>query len=402
MLTGLQAAAQWTRLTPTYPSSLRIADVTANDSGIFAVGYRFSDFQGHILRSFDDGAHWDSLQPPPSGFLFETIATKNKDTVFIGGFGSITIWLWTTNGGHDWDYYNVDTNTTGINDMQFLDGQHAFASGYDTVQFFSGNCYYTNDGGATWNQQTVDTGTCLDTLGLDYIQMVDVSTGYAVSNFLLNKYLLKTTDTGKHWNIIYEQSGIGGIYFWDENNGIMVASGGKVFKTTNGGVNWTLKPTPTTQPLSSVAFMDVNTGYAVGGGGSIIKTIDGGETWTSETSPTTESLFRVKCFGGKAYATGDGGTVLRSSPPITGVEDAAALQSAVYPNPASGILTVVLPDATSQAALTLTDLTGRIVRQVSAASQKTTIDVSGIPAGNYMLKVISGNRAESHLVSVMH
>ena len=402
LVAGLQAGAQWTRLTPTYPSSLRIADVTANDSGIFAVGYRFSDFQGHILRSFDDGAHWDSLQPPPSGFLFETIATKNKDTVFIGGFGSISIWLWTTNGGHDWSYFAADANTTGINDMQFLDGQHAFASGYDTTQFYSGNCYYTNDGGATWNQQTVDTGTCLDTLGLDYIQMTSISTGYAVSNFALNKYLLKTTDTGKHWDIIYEQPGIGGIWFWDENNGVMVASGGKVYKTSNGGLNWTLKPTPTSQPLFSVAFMDANTGYAAGGNGAIIKTTNGGETWTLETSVTTQPLFRVRCFGGHAYATGDGGTVLRSSPPTTSMADVTAPQAMVYPNPSSGTLTVALADAVSQATISLTDLTGRTVCLAMTTAQKTTIDVSGIPAGNYMLKIVSGNRAESRLISVVH
>ncbi|MBX2904577.1 MAG: T9SS type A sorting domain-containing protein [Taibaiella sp.] len=401
LMAGTPARAQWTRLTPFYPASIRVADVTENDSGIFAVGYRFSDFQGHIFRSFDDGAHWDTLQLPPAGFLFETIATKNSDTMFIGGYGSISIILWTTNGGHDWSYFAADPTTSGINDMQFLDGQHAFASGYDTVQFFSGSCYYTNDGGANWNQQTVDTGTCLDTLGLDFIQMTSVSTGYAVSNFGLNKYLLKTTDTGKHWNIIYEQPGIGGIYFWDENNGIMVAGAGKVFKTTNGGMNWTLKPAPTTQPLFSVAFLSASTGYAVGGNGAIIKTTDAGETWTLETSPTTQPLFRVRCFDGKAYATGDGGVVLRSVPPSTAVSSPALIFAEVHPNPAAHNFIVSLSDPGTEAHLSLCDLAGRMVWQATTKLQSTSIEVSNLPAGNYMLNAKTAKGTGSKLVTVI-
>jgi photosystem II stability/assembly factor-like uncharacterized protein len=394
--------AQWTRLTPFFPSSLRIADITESDSGIFAVGYRFSDFQGHILRSFDDGAHWDSLQLPPSGFLFETIASKNADTAFIGGFGSISVWLWTTNGGHDWSYFSVDPNTTGINDMQFLDAQHAFASGYDTIQFNSGSCYYSGDGGATWNQQTVDNGTCLDTIGLDYIQMVDVGTGYAVSNFGLHKYLLKTTDTGRHWNIVYEQPGIGGIWFIDANTGVMVASGGKVYKTGDGGVNWTLKPTPTTQPLFSVAFTDAGTGYAVGGNGTIIKTTNAGETWTLETSPTTQPLFRVRCFGGHAYAVGDGGTVVRSLPPSTALAPDKVLLADVYPNPAENYLTVLPGAGGKPLTLSLIDLMGHVVLQTTANGQKAMIDVRNLPSGNYVLKVSSADQVAAKLISVVH
>jgi photosystem II stability/assembly factor-like uncharacterized protein len=83
------------------------------------------------------------------------------------------------------------------------------------------------------------------------------------------------------------------IHFFNEATGIAMTYDGKVFKTTDKGITWTLKFTNTTldQPFYKILFKDQNTGYIVGGnsgcggtgctpaGGIVIKTIDAGETW---------------------------------------------------------------------------------------------------------------------------
>src|SRR3954468_15290991 len=101
--------AQWARLTPVYPSNYRIADVSVSDSAIMGVGYRFSDFQGYIFRSFNNGVSWDSVSPLPAGFLYETIAFKDADTAIVGGYGSYTLLFRTGDRGHNWTFYLEDT-----------------------------------------------------------------------------------------------------------------------------------------------------------------------------------------------------------------------------------------------------------------------------------------------------
>lgn len=398
------ATAQWTKLTPTYPSALRVSDITVNDTNIFAVGYRFGDFQGHIFRSFNNGTTWDTLQISPAGYLFETVAFKDKDTAIIGGYGSYTVLLHTVDGGHNWGYYLVDTVTAGINDIKFIDDKRGFAAGYNTAQFYSGNCYYTKDGGNSWGQETTATHTCLDSLGLDYIDFLDVQTGYAVSNFVPHKYLLKTTDTGKHWNIIYTQDGIGGVYFWNVLNGVMVADGGKIFKTSDGGNNWVPKPSPVTDPLLSVSFMNNTIGFAVGANGMIIKTTDGGETWTKETSPTTQPLLRVKCFNAQAYAVGDGGTIIRSRPYLGISELPLSLKLNVYPNPASSVLYVssTTNQHVKKLEVTLLGMNGRTVRAEKSNQALIQMDINDLPAGIYTVSVIADGQAYTQKISILH
>ncbi len=397
--------AQWTQLTSGVSNQIRVNDIAVKDSAIFGVGYRFSDFQSYVLRSYNNGVTWDSVLPLSPGFLFETIAFKDKDTAFIGGYGSKTFLVNTVDGGHNWNYYLADTTTAGITDIVFLDNVRGFAAGYGPAQFGSGNCYFTNDGGHNWIPQTTDTATCLDTIGLDYATFLDVQTGYAVNNFFLGKSLLKTTDTGKHWSVIHEQDGIGGVYFWNVNNGIMVASGGQIFKTTNGGMNWTPKPSPTTVPLFSVSFIDNNNGFAVGGYGKILKTTDGGETWTIVTSPTTQTLFRIKCFDGKCYASGDGGVILRSTPHPTAVGQLPlSYRLNVYPNPGSSVLNIssTVNHTFKNISVNLVDIKGQVVKTGQTDKTLIRLDISDLPAGIYTAVVTADGQQLVEQVTIQH
>lgn len=83
------------------------------------------------------------------------------------------------------------------------------------------------------------------------------------------------------------------IHFFNETTGIAMTYDGKVYKTTDKGISWTLKFTNTNidQPFYKIFFKDQNTGFIIGGsqgcsgtgctpaGGIVIKTIDAGETW---------------------------------------------------------------------------------------------------------------------------
>ncbi len=86
--------------------------------------------------------------------------------------------------------------------------------------------------------------------------------------------------------------------------------------------------------------------------------------------------------------------------------DATAPVLGCFPNPANHVLTVVLPDAAMPATLTLTNALGRTVRQqlAPAASLRagTSVRMSDLPAGPYLLTVQQGGRQQTRRVSVVH
>ena len=70
------------------------------------------------------------------------------------------------------------------------------------------------------------------------------------------------------------------VCFPNTNTGYAVGDSGRILKTTNGGTDWTIQNSGTTEDLFSVCFTDVNNGYAAGES-PILKTTNGGTTWTA-------------------------------------------------------------------------------------------------------------------------
>ena len=93
-------------------------------------------------------------------------------------------------------------------------------------------------------------------------------------------------------------------------------------------------------------------------------------------------------------------TELEKVAPVSNVRDwyrdAAPIQ--VYPNPATGPVTVQLDAIATPITLTLTDLTGRTVLTSPMASASHTLSVRGIPAGTYVLRDSAGELRPTQLV----
>ncbi len=71
--------------------------------------------------------------------------------------------------------------------------------------------------------------------------------------------------------------------------------------------------------------------------------------------------------------------------PTAGIAEVASVPLSVYPNPATDILTVET-EATG-AVITLADLTGRTVMTATATAGKTTLNISELSAGTYIVRV---------------
>lgn len=398
------ATAQWTKLTNGY-TGLDLFDIHAHGDRIIAVGYTFSNFQGHWLKSDDGGKNWN-LIPYNPGQLFKTIVFKDADTGFVGGFGSITALYRTTDGGQNWNLFLQDFDNSGISDMHFLSDKIAVAAGYAHDQFFSGQCYRTLDGGHTWTSiDSADLG-CLDTTAIDYVQFVDAQTGYGRADLFGARTLVKTTDSGKSWNLIYTHTmGMAGTHFWNANNGIMIDNAGKVFKTTNGGQNWTATGKTVASTLLTMNFLNQTLGFAAGAG-VIYKTTDGGENWIKE--PTVAALAqyrRIRFFDNRAYLTSTNGIIVRSEVLPNNVNDVLPLaeQMNIYPNPANDALTISSYNGVyKNIDAVITSLDGRSLRSASTNDGMLKLDVADLPSGNYTLELNVDGRQTSRVISIAH
>ena len=75
----------------------------------------------------------------------------------------------------------------------------------------------------------------------------------------------------------------------------------------------------------------------------------------------------------------------------------------VYPNPSNGAFTIELPQSVSSATITITDVMGKVVadRNVTAAkSAIVSFDLSGLAAGNYIMKVDAGAKIYREQITI--
>lgn len=125
------------------------------------------------------------------------------------------------------------------------------------------------------------------------------------------------SDDGEHWTKQGSlPSGVvpRSLLFNDENTGWIVGSHGAIYKTSNGGVDWTSQNSHTTRNLNSISDGPNQSLWAVGDGGTVVVTSDDGETWEmKDIGGTTKDLTFIgflRLTGGytayPCYILGDG------------------------------------------------------------------------------------------------
>lgn len=112
-------------------------------------------------------------------------------------------------------------------------------------------------------------------------------------------FLLYTSQIFSQWN--QESFASSNDYLWcvnfvDENTGWISGgsnSEGYLYKTVNGGSNWTKTIFPETYELQSIYFINENIGWSVGDSGIVIKTSDGGNSWHFQNAETKSYLSAI-------------------------------------------------------------------------------------------------------------
>ncbi|HSG68004.1 MAG TPA: hypothetical protein VK994_04805, partial [Bacteroidales bacterium] len=218
-----------------------------------------------------------------------------------------------------WNYVSSTGTTFILFGMSFPPGQSSigYACGMKYTYDADGVIVKTTDGGNNWTQIWPVSGT-ID--GLQGIWFINDNVGFAGG---WNNYFIKTVDGGTSWtpvscgtNVWYYND----VVFWDANNGVACASMNStsdqsVFITSDGGSTWTPATSGSNVSLSAVAYADQNTLFGVNNSGTVYKSVDGGHNWTANNT-LSALLFGVGfananfgVIGGeeKIFATNDGG-----------------------------------------------------------------------------------------------
>ncbi|MBX7046227.1 MAG: hypothetical protein K1X86_10350 [Ignavibacteria bacterium] len=198
--------------------------------------------------------------------------------------GSFAGYMNVTFGGQ-----TLQVSTTGISNFYY--GSDFYFSGSSGFMFnyYTGNFARTSDAGVTWTNFSLPNSFYYS----KSIAIVDMNTLFSIIDTSSTvRALYKSTNAGANWVRVnprlnfspYNNSGLNTTYnFVNENTGYClgtdsISSTSRLFKTTNGGLNWSAISAITSSP-SQIKFKDELNGYLVNTGNKFTKTTDGGLTW---------------------------------------------------------------------------------------------------------------------------
>ncbi len=177
----------------------------------------------------------------------------------------------------------------------------------------------TYDNGTTWDLNQIKTLKNFKSIWVKNPQEIFVVGSYDNSG----TELYKTNDGGANWTLDYENNAVGAndIHFASDSVGYIVGNIGKVLKTTDAGTTWLDFSTPSiTGSLKTVWFTSPDTGFA--GRTStfgMYKTTNGGLTWSQNFGYNLTNCYTIHfindtlgyagAFNNRVYKTTDGGNL---------------------------------------------------------------------------------------------
>ncbi len=220
---------------------------------------------------------------------------------FSGSLFSQELWV----GSHQTTAFNLKA-------VDPIDGNSAVGVGSGGV------IIRTFDSGDNWF--AYPSGYAVD---LNDVSFVSDLLGWAVGANVsgVGSLMLSTTDGGQTWERQNAPSGftgkLNGVFFLNASNGWAVGDGGRIARTSNGGLSWEAITSGTNTRLNAVHFSDTNIGVAVGGAntaGYVMRTTNGGTTWTAPLQVAALELYDVRFIDAQTVvATGNNGVILQST-----------------------------------------------------------------------------------------
>lgn len=382
-----------------------------------------------------------------------------------GGGAQLRTWARSIDGGLTWTSgaINVGSTSLAIGSIHAISATTAYIAVFPNAATVQGGVWVTNDSGATWTKQptaSFNTGTDSFT---NFVHFWDANTGIAQGDPASGYFeIYLTSNGGTNWTRVPSANipaPLAGEYGYTHNfevvgNTIWFGTNkGRIYKSTNQGLNWTVAQSPLSDFGSATvsgnyALRDANEGVLISSDYQFFRTTDGTATWTAEAPeglrnfdvayvPGTANTLVITGedvidgLRGSSYSTDggltwvdinaididpvDGGGALSfydcthglasgftASSTVGGVWvnifDYCSLANETFsndkaftasPNPTSGLVTIAGKGISNVA---ITDVLGKQVANTNFTSvESATIDMSSYNAGVYLVKVTNAN-----------
>lgn len=277
--------AGWSK---TIVQATNLSDIVFNSS---TTGYLVGS---KIYKSTDGGNTW--IEVSGISGLYNIFITNDSKAFFVGQYNAI---YKTVDGGSNFTNTTIAATTYDV----FFTGN---TNGYCVAQ---DGLYNTTDAGVTW-VKLATTGLPVTT-NYSTLSFVNNTTGWV----LLAGGIYKTNGSNLNWqqalvNGNTQTTGFGSVYATSASNVYVSNYGGQIFKSTDGGVNFSLIKQLNESGYADLHFLTDLIGY-VSVGRHIYKTTDGGLNWakvvTLGQGSITEIHFTDATHG---WACGSDGVVL--------------------------------------------------------------------------------------------
>jgi len=392
---------------------------------VWALAYDGTDPTNNIqefTRTTNGGSTWTAgiIDIGDPSLSLNNISPISSTTAWISAIDSTTglggIYK-TTNGGTSWTLQtNSEFSTSGesfLNGVVFFDANNGVAFGDPEGGEFE--IYTSNNGGTSWTR--VAGSSIPNPLSGEY----GYNGGFRHIGSTIwlptNKgRLLKSTNMGVTWTVsqapLTDFSGTtqsGNVHFSTVNNGCLLKKVNTTYTfytTTNGGTTWSaaspftgtnyvLDYVPNTNILVSTSALTA-TSTPAGTPGSAYS-LDNGTTWTSIDTGTQRGV--VSMFDSSTGWCGGFSTdpltcgIFKLSGNLSN-EIFTPSKFKVYPNPANNFVSITAESADAFN-LKVTDLSGKVMMNNELSGIDNTIDVSNYAAGIYLFEIKAGNRTDT-------
>lgn len=385
----------------------------------------------------------------PSGFDIFDCSFINSQTGYICGYGNSI--FKTTNAGLNW--INLSFAGTGRD----IDAIHFFNANTGMLVSTSDTLFRTTNGGASWNTQ-IDIGFPASRLffldnntgwatnygkiskttnaGLNWLTsnsftygplfFVNSLTGWTTDYVGGNSTIYKTTDGGNNWTSQYTATDfrvIYSFYFLNENTGWVSGYREFIAKTTNGGLNWTEQNfTSGGAGIYSITFVNQNTGWGAGdfnfsGGSKIFYTTNSGTNWNYIFATTNAGrLFKVQFVNqNEGWLIGQYGKVFRTIN-SGGLTEVNAIGNNIpgkfdlyqnYPNPFNPATSIKYQvESTKQIKLVVYDILGKeaatlVNEKQTPGTYEVKFDGSNLSSGIYFYTLRAGDFVKTQKMILM-
>jgi photosystem II stability/assembly factor-like uncharacterized protein len=207
-----------------------------------------------IIRSNDKGVHWSLVDENNSGNLVKVNFTDPQHGFILASNNYL---YKTIDYGSTWNWYPIQTASPAIWDLEFITSEKGFAVGSYSRAYIS----RTTNGGINWTSDNIFLGTAQSVYR---IKFYNTTLGFAIGG---SNVILKTSDGGDTWNTITVSQNsnivLRDIAIASENK-ILIIGINTLYKSEDGGLNWTSNTFPTPEYPMVIRFIDVNTGYIAG------------------------------------------------------------------------------------------------------------------------------------------